>query len=41
VGLKTFFFCGYSMSGIPVFPTSLFSEYKWVPKAGLAKYFSD
>jgi hypothetical protein len=34
-GIKTFYYKGNSMSGIPVFPTGQFKSYKWVTKAHL------
>jgi hypothetical protein len=40
-GIKTFYFTGISMSGIPKFPTGLFKDYKWVPKPHLHKFFSE
>lgn len=39
-GIKTFFFTGYSMSGIPKFPSGQFKDYKWVPKPHLHKFFN-
>lgn len=38
-GIKTFYYKGFSMSGIPKFPTNLFKDYKWVPKPHLHKFF--
>lgn len=39
-GIKTFYYKGYSMSGIPKFPTNLYKDFKWVPKPHLYKYFN-
>ena len=41
VGIKTFYYTGFSMSGIPKYPTNIFKDYKWVPKPHLYKYFSE
>ena len=40
-GIKTFYFQGYSMSGITKFPHGLFKDYKWVAKPHLHKYFTE
>ena len=40
IGIKTFYYRGYSMSGITKFPNNVFSDYKWVPKPHLHKYFT-
>lgn len=32
---------GISAFGIPKFPTSLYEDFAWVPKAHLANYFED
>ncbi len=39
-GIKTFFYTGYSMSGIPKFPSGQFKDFKWVPKPHLHKFFT-
>jgi hypothetical protein len=40
-GIKTFFYKGFSMSGIPKYPTGQFKDYKWVPKPHLHKFFTE
>jgi len=39
-GIKTFYYKGFSMSGIPKYPTGLFKDFKWVPKPHLHKFFT-
>jgi len=40
-GIKTFYYKGFSMSGIPKFPTAMWKDYRWVPKPHLHKFFSE
>ena len=34
-------FHGISAFGVPKYPTAMFEDYAWVPKAHLANYFDD